>query len=345
VAGKRNLLLAYLEGSPLDEAEVASLFSEPEEAEENYAGVCERVFRAMAGRESYASERVQVVVLNKISPGQVQVELSGAFSVEQVVRGGREWEKAARNRPGLVFRVEPEVPSPAGVVRCTQECWIRGGTERMTAPGCGLGEVYDLLVADRAEVRDSAAKILGLVVGRSGPLLEAVGHARHRGPEKGVKKQPGVQAWRAASVAVGVLGVALWKMGIEKERYMSEAAYELGRFLSLVDTLHQQYCLRKRDGQVPPQLLGNGLLATAVRSPRKGLAEMLHRIRVYQAWARTEGTPLARWVLGEMGRITGRLADRLPERIDEAGQAQLLLGYLARGDRESEEESEEGAKQ
>jgi len=344
VSGKRNLLLAYLEGSPLDDAEVASLFSEPEEAEENYGGVCERVFRALVGRESYASERVQVLVLNKISPGQVQVELSGAFSAEQVVRGGREWEKGARNRPELVFWVQPAVPFPAEVVRCTQECWIRGGTERTRAPGCGLGEVYDLLIADRAGLRDSAGKILGLVVGRSGALLKAVGHACHRGPEGGQKKgQRGLtrQGWRAASVAVGVLGIGLWRLGIQKERYMAEAAFELGRFLSLVDTLHQQYCVRKRDGQVPPQLLGSALLATAVRSPKKGLAAILRRIGVYQAWARTDGTPLARWVLGQMGEVSAELAKRLPERIDEAGEAQLLLGYLARGEKEAEEESEE----
>jgi len=49
-----------------------------------------------------------------------------------------------------------------------------------------------------------------------------------------------------------VLAIALFRLGIKKEAYMKEAAYELGRFLSLVDTLHQQYCVKVRKNQIPP---------------------------------------------------------------------------------------------
>jgi hypothetical protein len=338
--GQSNLLLAYLEGTPLGDEEWTALFAEPEEAEENYGEICGKISAAMRGRESYGSERIRVFVLRKISPGQVQVELSRSFSAEQVLEGGREWENAARNRPEPVFQAEPAVPFPSEVMRCAQAAWIRGGKESTDAPGCRLSEVYDLLIADMEGTAASARAILRVVLRRAAPLLAAVGHAHHRGGKdiwKGFEKG----ARESASVGVSVLAIALYRLGMKKEAYVKEAAYELGRFLSLVDTLHREYCVNVRNGQIPPQLLGNALLATTVTNPKKALAEMLNRIRVYRGWAEKAGTGLARWTLGEMGKLTPTLADGLPERMDDAGKAQLLLGYLARW--EKKEGKEEGA--
>jgi hypothetical protein len=338
--GKSNLLLAYLEGTPLGDEEWAALFAEPEEAEENYGEICGKISAAMCGRESHGSERIRVFVLNKISPGQVRVELSRSFTAQQVLQGGREWENAARNRPEPVFRTEHEVPFPSEVVRCTQAAWIRGGKESTDAPGCRLSEVYDLLIADMEGAEASAQAILRVVLRRAAPLLAAVGHAHHRGG-KGIWKGFEKGAGESVSVAVAVLAIALYRVGIKKEAYVKEAAYELGRFLSLVDTLHREYCVNVRNGQIPPQLLGNALLATTVTNPKKALAEMVNRIRVYRGWAEKAGTGLARWTLGEMGKLTPALAEGLPGRMDDAGKAQLLLGYLARW--EKKEEKEEGA--
>jgi hypothetical protein len=143
------------------------------------------------------------------------------------------------------------------------------------------------------------------------------------------------------------LGITLSKLGHRKENYMQEAAFLVGRFLSLADTLHAQYCEVKRKKDMPPQLLGNALIPTAISDPNRGLARMLLRIRVYQAWAGKEGTPLARWSCGEMGRIAKELAEKLlpGQRFNEAQQAQLLLGYLARAESNQEKASEEGANQ
>jgi hypothetical protein len=116
--------------------------------------------------------------------------------------------------------------------------------------------------------------------------------------------------------------------------------------LSLADTLHAEYSKTVRD-DTPPQLLGNALIPTTISDPNKGLARMLQRIRIYQAWARgKKGTGLARWSCGEMGRIADDLAGKLRSgRLNDPQQAQLLLGYLARTERKEEKENEEGANQ
>ena len=119
---------------------------------------------------------------------------------------------------------------------------------------------------------------------------------------------------------------------------MAEPGFLLGRFLSLADTLHAEYSKEVRK-DIPPQLLGNALIPTAISSPAKGLARMLERIRVYQAWARKSGTPLGRWSCGEMGKIANEVAPQLPDRrLNEAEQAQLLLGYLARSEKANDDQ-------
>jgi CRISPR-associated protein (Cas_Csd1) len=142
---------------------------------------------------------------------------------------------------------------------------------------------------------------------------------------------------------VAVLGLALYKLGYRKDVYMADPAFLLGRLLSLVDTLHREYCKEVRGGDIPPQLLGNSLMSTMTNDPRRGLARMRERVRVYQGWAATRGSGLARWSLGEMGKISPDLAQSLPQRMNDADQAQFLLGYLARSEKTDKEATAEGA--
>jgi hypothetical protein len=106
----------------------------------------------------------------------------------------------------------------------------------------------------------------------------------------------------------------------------------MGRFLSLADTLHAQYCEHVRKGDMPPQLLANALIPTAVGDPNKGFGRMPQRFRPYQARARgPKGGGLAKWSGGEMGKIADDIAKRMPDRrLNDREQAQLLLGYVAR---------------
>jgi hypothetical protein len=188
--------------------------------------------------------------------------------------------------------------------------------------------------------------LLRLTLRRTTDLLLAVGHAAHRGGKeawKGISREAG----KNPLIAVSLLGITLSKLGLRKESYMQEPAFLVGRFLSLADTLHAEYCKGARSNDLPPQLLGNALIPTAISDPNKGLARMLLRIRVYQAWARgKKGTGLARWACGEMGKIANEVAPQLQNRrFNEPEQAQLLLGYLARAESSQDKASEEGLEQ
>ncbi len=286
--GKSNLLIVFLRAAPLEDSELASFFSEPEKAERTYTMLCGDIAKSLTGRESYANERVEILVLRRIDKGRVQVELARSVPAAQVVEGGRAWAEAARNLPETVFRRSPEVPFPAEVMRLTQQQWIRGGRQTADAAGCRLGQVYDVLVGDAQGAAAAARSLLELVLKRAAPLLAETAHVRHREDEKKWKKLARGRQ-ESASVAVAVLAIMLHRLGIRKEDYMQGPAYQLGRFLSLADTLHREYCGGVREGQIPPQLLGNSMLPTVVMSPKKVLAQMINRIRVYRrdgAWAR-----------------------------------------------------------
>ena len=118
---------------------------------------------------------------------------------------------------------------------------------------------------------------------------------------------------------------------------MKEEAFQIGRILSLADTLHREYSKVVRD-DIPNQLLGNTMMKTALDSPQRALARLNQRLLVYKAWADKggEGAKLARWAVGEMGKVARDLENcDLDIRLDEVGQAKMLLGYLARYEKQN----------
>jgi hypothetical protein len=327
------------------EADIAEMFSGPDQSERLYVNLCASVCDALRGRAADDSPLLHLFVLNKIDPGRVQVELSESFTAGQAIEGAAEWLRGARNRPPLPLKDDETVPSPAEVMRCLQMLWERGAASYSDAPGCRLAEVFDVLIAGRERARESAETLLRTALRRTADLLIAVAAAAHRGGKeawKGISREAG----RNPVIAASLLGITLNKLGHRKENYMQESAFLVGRFLSLADTLHAEYSKTVRQ-DLPPQLLGNALIPTAIADPNKGLARMLQRIRVYQAWARGKaGTGLARWSCGEMGKIANEVAGKLPgRRLNEAEQAQLLLGYMARTESNQEKSNEEGENQ
>ena len=115
---------------------------------------------------------------------------------------------------------------------------------------------------------------------------------------------------------------------------MQESAFLFGRFLSLADLLHLQYCVVRRDNDVPPQLLGNQHYAMAGLNPAGALALLGDRLRVYKAWADTDRSgraALAKWATARMGEMAEELAVNLPRKaMTDREKAEMLLGYVMR---------------
>ena len=88
------------------------------------------------------------------------------------------------------------------------------------------------------------------------------------------------------------------------------------------------------------QLLGSALIPTALEQPEKALALLCSRLAPYKNWATRlqngERVGLTKYFLGEMGRLCRQLSESdVPKTTDDAGKAEMLLGYLARSEKES----------
>jgi hypothetical protein len=347
----RDLILAYVDLHPDLDAEVAALLSESDTTER------EGAFEAKAATLIAALDRLRgklatgailhSFVLSRISKGQVQVELTRQFSVERLAGALREWAAAAANVPPFSIMVptgkgqppqliKPRALFPAEVIEATKWIWIRGGAERQPAAAVPLSAVYDLFLGQGPASETAAHAIIGHLLQKSTPLLLFTGDQLTRAG-KTVQKL-NVPSRYSAVDAFAILGVALYKLNRKTETYMSQSAFQLGRMLSLADTLHAQYCQAVRGGDLPPQLLGNQHYSMATENPQRALAVLADRLRIYQGWAQTARASgelqspvrLARWAVSEMGALAAELHTNLPAHFKDLDRAEMMLGYLAR---------------
>lgn len=347
VKRKQDLLISYLEEKPENAIELASVFAAPdvkesETAEAVYENKTKTVCDALRGEPGLKdSSQVNVFVISKVDEGRAQVVLSAAYSVKNIIQSVEEWRTASNNRPPFSLwlpppkkgekaqQVEPSCPSPVDVMRCLQNQWIKNGLDRRDVPGLYLRHVYDLFLGDTFIARQAANHFLNLSLQRLGDLLIGYGGADHAD----VIKEYSADARKTVLYGISVLVIALYKLGIRKEDYMRNVAFNVGRMLALADKLHEQYCRHVRKKEVPPQMIGNALMHTALDNPTKGLSLLSERLLIYQAWAtkaQGENVGLAKWVLGQMGQVSADLENvAIPTQADDAVKAQILLGYLA----------------
>lgn len=362
---RSDLIIAYVDSDPQLEANLAEMLAGPEQREAAFEGTAATVLEALEVHKLRRKKAVlHTLVLRRISKGQVQVELSRDYLVERIFDAFSDWQVAAANAPavGLLVPVgkgkpahliRSRTPFPAEIMRATKSFWIRSGAERQETTGCTLATVYDLFLGEGALVQTAAQTLLSTMLGRCTRLLLLTGDQLTR-YGRSVRDLP-ASARPDAIAAITILGIALYKLNRKKETYMNETAFLLGRMLGLSDLLHAQYCRVVRDGNLPPQLLGNQHYSMAADRPARALAVLGDRLKIYRAWADTarvekqgdadkqKAVKTAKWVLRQMSEVCPRVHGTLPQRgFNDQDRAEMLLGYLSRGGGENkgEEESE-----
>ncbi|MCG6551069.1 MAG: type I-C CRISPR-associated protein Cas8c/Csd1 [Candidatus Magnetominusculus sp. LBB02] len=345
---KPDLLIVYLEDKPKCEINLADLLSDADESETS-AGIFEevtsKVCLALEGEEGITHESlVRIFVLKQIDPGRKQVELNASFCVSNIKAGVKEWKDASKNHPSISIPLPKkkdkvnhskttDCPSPSDVMRCFHYKWIRNGTEKSKVSGINLRDVYDIFLGENREAEQSAKRLLSLAVNRLLPLLLGIGGAIHSDDSKKWNQIP-PENKKTTLKTVTLFSILLYKLGHKKEVYMKDAVFNVGRLLSLSDDLHMQYCKWVRKNDIPPQLIGNALMPSAVENPERALARLWSRLLVYQAWANKvqgEEYKLVKWILGQIGKVCNDLADvALPRQTTDTDKAKMLLGYLAR---------------
>ena len=268
----------------------------------------------------------------------------------ELLDGAKRWKIGALvNLPTIYFPLPPKEkgrkgeicypfpPYPDRVVRLLSSKWIRKGTEELKLGGPKLRQVLDVMLRSDEKWEHTANNLLELTNQRVGPLLVGIGATFHSRDKKHLDKYNLLDR-KTALGAIGLLGILLDALGRRKEAYMNETAFQLGRLLSLADTLHREYCMYVRKGNIPSQLLGNALMSVAADNPEDAIDRLRGRINIYQAWSKKvsgEEYRLAKWAVGQMGEICNIISRPLPTVTDQSFRAELLLGYLARSSKEN----------
>lgn len=342
-----SILFSYPTKKPETAPELAGLMgggddniADPEGA--TFSAIAARVTQTLRGLSSGSTDNdVRIFVLAK-RPGDARTKVvaSRYYTTEHTIKSAEQWQAGCRNIPNLQIRQFENaapvwkkclIPFPTEVVWCLNTAWRRQGTYAERVHGFSINEALSLLLDEGTEVRRLSLRAIDAIVRNCSPLLLAIGQENASGMVFRINKKYEKQALLLPSI----LGLLLYKNGIEKGGFMNSVAYLVGRFLSLADDLHLKYCQYVRKGAAPPQLVGNALMPTALETPEKALSMLSQRILPYQAWAKIvkEGNDigLVKYLLGQLGEVSDKLKDlNIPAQCTDADKAQILLGYLAR---------------
>jgi len=345
-----NLLIAYVEDEPGIDDDIARLLGDAPNYEQEvirFENLTEQVCRSFNEKmERNSNARIKVVVLNRVDDGRKQVLISETYNINDIVLGITKWRKASENYPSIEYYirdkqekklVKPYCPYPGQILNFVKKQWkweVKNGERNLifeTIPGISLKEIYDVFIPLRNE-QELCERLLQKVNHQAQDLLISIGHLYNRKRLFETNKN----AIYDHCLAISLLSILLYKLNYYKEDYMNNVAFNIGRLMKLADILHREYCYIIRKGDIPPQLLGNSLLLTAAEFPNRALDLLRERIRIYMAWADTEkDARLAKWAVNNMSEVAQEINGKdIPESFNEAERAQVLLGYLAKIEKE-----------
>jgi hypothetical protein len=347
----KALLFAYPSTLNEDPPELAGLFQPTDPDGQRFEAAAARVMPALQGicRDAPNAE-VRIFALAKADQARTKVLVCKNYSVQVLLAGAHAWQTGCQNVPTIKLNIgseetplwiEPITPFPTEAVKCLNVSWLQGGKRTDVVHGLGIWEGIELLLETGDFLRRVVTRALSLAVVNAKALLLALGHADHRRNGSMKLDSRHSKYWK---LLPGILGLLLYKQNLMKGDFMHTAPFLVGRLLALSDLLHKEYCKHVRNGETPPQLIGNALMSSTVDNPMRGLARLSERLTIYQAWANTargDDLGLAKWALNQMGSVSRELVDLdLPDHTKDSDKALLLLGYLApAGDKASENDN------
>lgn len=373
---KPNLLLAYLTDDPQNMAYLAQILADPtsydseeeriDEMASMFGALCEQVLGSMEDvlRKNPVT-KINLIIFETLDPGRKQVVYERSLTAEQFRENLLVWSEAAKNHPPIEIRLRrkkemirygPLCPGPDEILHLLKLYYIRSGSAKLTKQSSvSLHDVYELYMPRNEVPRDFVNEFLVKALFRTFELLSDLGYQLMLNYTLAPIRESETVA-RNARLAIGLISILLWHLGIRKENYMSKAPFNVGQFLRLADLLHKQYCIYVRNNgdrtkALPLQLMGNEMLPIAAENPVEALERLLERMRIYLAWADTttgDGAGLAKWIWARFNEISDKISgDDLPEKFTPAEQAQVLLGYLAsipyeKSERKNEQKNGQG---
>ncbi|TWT84893.1 hypothetical protein CA13_63740 [Planctomycetes bacterium CA13] len=349
ISGSPSILFAYPSHLPEQIPALAFLLNGDEDptslqTEGQFEACAETIAKALSGRkESEGSKEIVIFVLAKPDGFRTKVLYSHRCSESHLIKSAEDWQHGCLNIPEIQVRQfgrekgdkpqwrTPLIPFTTEIIGCLNTVWLRQGTHASSCKTVGVADSLSILLDHGETLNRTASNLLEVTLKNTIGLMLAVGQASRLGRVHAVARNQ----QKHQLLIPRILGLLLWKLGIPKGDYMKTPAFWVGRMLGLADQLHLQYCYHVRKGEIPPQLVGNSLMSTALSTPEHALSVLAERMRPYQAWAQTvhtgENVGLAKYLLSHLSAVSIQLAELdIPTRTNDSDRATMLLGYLSR---------------
>lgn len=349
VSGSPSVLFAYPTCVPKQIPAIAFLLNGDEDptslqSEGQFEACAETIGRALSGRlASDQLHEIAIFVLTKPDGFRTKVLYNHRCSESYLIKAAKDWQQGCLNIPSIQLRQfgpekgdkpqwrAPITPFTTQIIGCLNTVWLRQGTHSSSCKTVSIADSLSLLLDQEQSLRRTATNLLEVVIKNTAGLMVAVGQTSTLGRVHAVARSQ----QKHQLLIPRILGLLLWKLGIPKGDYMKTPAFWVGRMLGLADQLHLQYCYQVRKGEIPPQLVGNSLMSTALGAPEHALSVLAERVRPYQAWAQTvhtgDNVGLAKYLLSQLSAVSTQLAELdIPTRTNDSDRATMLLGYLSR---------------
>ena len=366
---KKDLLLVYCDGQPVISDEAADTFGSDEgEKRDQFENDAMAICRALEGIiKQRPQSRLHILLIGKADKEKKQILMHIAPTSQEVLDAAERWQNGVRDNLPIItiplppdkrgektIQAQPCPPYPDRVVRLLSSEWVRGGMDELKLDGPALRHVLDMMLRSAGIWEHTAKNLLGITIQRIGPLLIGIAASLHSGEKEQIEKfRPYVR--ETALRAIALFGILLHVLESRKEMYMKDAPYLVGQVLALADTLHKDYCIVVRKGEMPTSLIGTSLMRRALDNPTGALADLSERMMEYLRWAKTTQVSQewkdddrrriavneARKKLRQYEPLSERLASlTLPVESNDLMKAQLLLGFLATPPKEDQNEKE-----
>lgn len=345
----KELLFAYPKQLPPVPVSLASAFGvrNQSDAPERFADAVTEVIGSLKGISGDLKNiEIEVFSLKKMDKARTKVVFHRNYTAQRLADAADSWQAGAANIPEISLRVwgsekgkteltSMPVPFPLEAAPVINKIWKQDGKLLKYIPVINPCEGVELMLSENPEAQ--AFHLLSKLVQNAKGLLISQEYEINSGNALSLQKD------RDKVLILPLIGILLSKIGISKEEYMQQPSFLVGKMLKIADEIHELYCKDVRGSAMPGQLIGNSMMTAALDSPVQALAQLGLRIKPYYGWAQTNKNEktagLSRYLIKLCGETAEELSKHeLPQRLNDAEKAQLLLGYLASHPKKNETE-------
>ncbi len=363
IAGDKELLFAYPRIFPDKKIPLAKMFGAQEGNSYEREDTFEKLAKAVVGQlkglgGKVADAELEIFSLRKMDKARTKVVYYHNTTVASLEEASAKWHKACQNIPKLDLRdwseaknqktgksypvpVENLTTFPIRLHRYLNTVWKRDGKEKNKGEQAGKVRIFEptdglSLLLDKQNNALTAHMIERFMQHARGYFLTLC--------RSMAKNQ--IAPLPDKKIYPSILGLLLSKLGKNKEDFMKESAFLLGRCLRITDEIHRLYCEVVRKKELPPELCGSSLLVSMMESPVTTMSQLAMRSAPYVKWAYAyhddkavkksiDGAEIKIIVLVKSWRKRwSKIADQLhllewPKRLTPEERAQVFLGYLA----------------